>query len=223
VSTEQAYFWLWSSTETPNPSLERDLHRHGTWPAKRSLSSSASRAKRHPGVGPSAQTLGGMSTVRATVVPLREHPEHCAFLAAAFEAEWPTWYGPGGSGNSKSDLLSFANKQGALPVGVVALGPHNQPLGVAALKATSIPSHSHLLPWAAAGYVAPAWRRQGIGALLLTALLREASRLGHNTVYCATSTSESLLARQGWSLMESVLHEGHSLQVFRFALPSNAA
>ncbi len=23
---------------TPNPSLEADLHRHGTWPAKRSLS-----------------------------------------------------------------------------------------------------------------------------------------------------------------------------------------
>ncbi len=42
----------------PNPSLERDLHRHGTWPARRSLSSSASRAKRHPGSGPSAQTLG---------------------------------------------------------------------------------------------------------------------------------------------------------------------
>ena len=43
---------------TPNPSLERDLHRHGTWPAKRSLSSSASRAKHHAGSGPSAQTLG---------------------------------------------------------------------------------------------------------------------------------------------------------------------
>ncbi len=43
---------------TPNPSLERDLHRHGTWPARRSLPSSASRAKRHTGVGPSAQTLG---------------------------------------------------------------------------------------------------------------------------------------------------------------------
>ncbi len=42
----------------PNPSLERDLHRHGTWPARRSGLSFASRAKRHTGVGPSAQTLG---------------------------------------------------------------------------------------------------------------------------------------------------------------------
>jgi GNAT superfamily N-acetyltransferase len=164
-----------------------------------------------------------MTTVRATVVPLREHPEHCAFFAAAFEAEWPSWYGPGGQGNAQADLLAFANQHGALPVGVVALGPGNQPLGVAALKAISIPSHSHLSPWAAAGYVAPAWRRQGIGALLLEALLHEASRLGYQAVYCATSASESLLVRQGWNLMQSVQHEGHSLQVFHRAVPSNAA
>ena len=44
--------------ETPNPSLERDLHRHGIWPASRSGSSSVQRAKRHPGSGLSAQTLG---------------------------------------------------------------------------------------------------------------------------------------------------------------------
>ena len=42
----------------PNPSLKRDLRRHGTWPARRSLSSFASRAKRHTGYGPLAQTLG---------------------------------------------------------------------------------------------------------------------------------------------------------------------
>ncbi len=42
----------------PNPSLERDLHRQSTWPARRCGPSSASRAKRLPGFGPSAQTLG---------------------------------------------------------------------------------------------------------------------------------------------------------------------
>ena len=53
-----------------------DLHRHGTWPAKRSLSSSASRAKRHPGSGPSAQTLGVTRTmcleVSVALSPLRK-------------------------------------------------------------------------------------------------------------------------------------------------------
>ena len=35
-----------------------DSHRHGTWPARRSGLSSASRAKRHTGARGSAQTLG---------------------------------------------------------------------------------------------------------------------------------------------------------------------
>ena len=51
---------------TPNPSLERDLRRDGTWPARRSGLSSASRAERHPGVGPSAQTLGSTSNLCAS-------------------------------------------------------------------------------------------------------------------------------------------------------------
>jgi len=164
-----------------------------------------------------------MAITSASVGSLRDHPEHCVFFAEAFKAEWPAWYGPGGPGDAQADLQAFANPNGQLPVGVVALGPSHQPLGVAALKATSIPSHSHLSPWAAAGYVLPSCRRQGLGALLLAALLAEASRLGFHAIYCATATSESLLAREGWSQMESLVHEGHQLQVFRCAVPRNAA
>jgi hypothetical protein len=51
----------------PNPSIERDLHRNGTWPARRFSSSSVSRAKHHSGSGPSAQTLG--SAARRVLVP----------------------------------------------------------------------------------------------------------------------------------------------------------
>ena len=57
---------------------------------------------------------------------------------------------------------------------------------------------------------------------VLTALLGEASRLGFECVYCATATSESLLVRQGWSLIEEVVHEGRVLHVFRSGLPSHA-
>ena len=57
-SSERPAIFAWPANTRPNPSLERDLHRPGTWPARRSLSSSASRAKRHSGSGPSAQTLG---------------------------------------------------------------------------------------------------------------------------------------------------------------------
>lgn len=156
-----------------------------------------------------------MSTSLATIFPLRERPEHCVFFASAFEREWPSWYGPGGPGDARADLLSFANAAGKLPVGVVALGPDEAPLGVAALKATSVPGPADRFPWATAGYVVPALRRRGLGALLLAALRAEARRLGHPTVYCATATAGSLLIRQGWDLVDTVLHDGRPLQVFR--------
>jgi hypothetical protein len=62
----------------PNPSLERDLHRHGTWPASPWFLSSLSRAKRHPGSSPSAQTLGPKSTdlKMAPVFPIVDRPEY---------------------------------------------------------------------------------------------------------------------------------------------------
>src|SRR5512147_2915954 len=69
---------------TPNPSLERDLHRHGTWPAKRSGLSSASRAKRHSGSGPSAQTLGRTNGLCAYCHRLRYLPgAHNPVVAAS--------------------------------------------------------------------------------------------------------------------------------------------
>ena len=147
--------------------------------------------------------------------PLRAHAALCPFFVAAFEAEWPSWYGPHGPGHAGDDLAAFANPEGVLPVGLVALAPDGQPVGVAALKAESIPSHAHLLPWAAAGYVAPSWRRRGVGTLLLRGLLKEAARLGHQAVYCATATSASLLRREGWQLIDRVDHDGHGLEVFR--------
>ena len=93
------------------------------------------------------------------------HEQALPLLQSWFEAEWPAWYGPGGPGDAGSDLAGFANR-GSLPTGVVAFRD-GLLCAVAALKAESIPSHRHLSPWAAAGYVHPSLRGQGIGAQLL--------------------------------------------------------
>jgi hypothetical protein len=54
----------------PNWSLKRDLRRQGTWPASRCGPSSGQRAKRLPGYGPLAQTLG-LSVTRSFVLRRR--------------------------------------------------------------------------------------------------------------------------------------------------------
>ena len=157
-----------------------------------------------------------------TVIPLRERPEFCAFFARQFEAEWPNWYGPGGSGSASEDLKAFANPEGDLPVAVIALDDAGSPIGIAALKTASISTHTHLSPWATAGYVIPARRRAGVGAKLLSALLAEAGRLGFHTIYCATARAVSLLEREGWSQIDAAVHDGERQFIFTRVVPHAA-
>lgn len=155
-----------------------------------------------------------------SVIPFRERPDLCAFFTPHFEHQWPGWYGPGGKGCARADLQAYANPDGVLPVGVIALDAASSPLGVAALRATSIDSHAHLGPWAAAGFVLPAHRRQGIGAALLSGLAGEAARLGYLELFCATATAVSLLQREGWTQLDTVQHDGSIQFVFRRTLPA---
>jgi GNAT superfamily N-acetyltransferase len=153
-----------------------------------------------------------------TIVPLRQRSDLVSFFAQCFEVEWPDWYGADREADARSDLLEFANPTGDLPVGVVALDNGSSPVGIAALKATSIDSYTHVGPWATAGYVIPSRRRQGVGALLLGALLAEAQRLRFREVYCATASAVSLLEREGWTRIDAVSHDGGTQFIFRIAL-----
>ncbi|MBL7988083.1 MAG: GNAT family N-acetyltransferase [Chlorobi bacterium] len=147
------------------------------------------------------------------IAPLANHPEVLSELREWFEIEWPEYYGKGGPGNAQADLAAFARTD-RLPVGIVAF--HQGELcGVAALKSESIASHRHLSPWAAAGLVKASKRGGGVGAQLLRALEQEAERLGFGFIYCGTATSQSLLQRNGWELLEQIEHQGHPLAVFR--------
>ena len=147
------------------------------------------------------------------VAALARHTEWLPLLARWMLDDWPQWYGANGRGDVHADLRSFAADESALPVGVIALHERT-PVGMAALKALSLQSHAHLSPWAAAGLVVPAWRGQGIGALLLEALVARARGLGHAQIFCATATAASLLRRGGWTQREATTHDGQPLLVF---------
>ena len=144
------------------------------------------------------------------------HPEALPQLRDWFEAEWPSYYGAEGPGDAQRDLESFANLD-RLPVGVVAF-QGGALCGIAALKADSIASQSHLSPWAAAGLVKPSERGKGIGAHLIGALEQEARKLGFRYIHCGTSTANSLLVRCGWQLIEHIIHEQQGLGVYRKTL-----
>lgn len=145
---------------------------------------------------------------------LCHRPDLRPLVSAWLLAEWPAWYGPGGPGDVERDVQAFGASPQDLPVGIVVFaGP--EPVGFGALKQVSIPSHLHLSPWAAAGYVVPHRRGQGIGAALLQALVSHAASIGHPIVYCGTSTATTLLERSGWHLLEQVTHADKPLSIYR--------
>jgi GNAT superfamily N-acetyltransferase len=147
---------------------------------------------------------------------LADHPEALPTLERLFETEWAGYYGAAGPGDAHRDLVAYSNRS-QLPVGLVAF-LDSEPCGVAALKADSISTHKHLTPWIGGGMVAPQFRRQGIGARLVSALEAVARGLGFTTVYSGTSTANSLLVREGWQFMEVVQHDGEAISIYEKAL-----
>lgn len=151
-----------------------------------------------------------------TIKPLAEVPELIPLIEVWFKGEWPDYYGMTGPGNARQDLHDFCNAA-AVPLGLVAFVDGN-PCGFSAIKGEPFPTHPHLGPWIGAGYVLPSRRRQGIGHALLLALEAEARSLGFARIYCATSTSDTLMRRAGWQLLETVPYQSSEVGVYQLAL-----
>jgi GNAT superfamily N-acetyltransferase len=147
---------------------------------------------------------------------LADHPEVIPTLQEWFETEWAAYYGPGGPGCARHDLVTYAARD-QLPVGLIA-SIDGQLCGIAALKADSLSTHTHLGPWVAAGLVAPAYRRRGIGARLIARLEDVARHLGYLTIYAGTSTATSLLERCGWQFMERIRYDGEDVSIYQKVL-----
>lgn len=151
-------------------------------------------------------------SIAVRLARLADHPQFQDELRRWFETEWAHYYGAQGPGDAAADIAAFSRREG-LPLGVIAL--HGDELcGIAALKADPFPTHPQLMPWASAGLVKPALRRQGIGALLIRQLVAEAARQGHARIYCATATAHGLLQRGGWQRLDSVSRDGAVLGIY---------
>jgi GNAT superfamily N-acetyltransferase len=130
---------------------------------------------------------------------LADHLEHLAPLAAAYEREWPEWYGI--HCDAMTDLRERSRRKG-LPVGLVAL-EDGTVIGALAIAAKSASSHPHLSPWIVAFWVEPSRRNHGIGRQLLSAACDHASVQAIARLYASTAAASGLFAREGWTLIDT--------------------
>lgn len=151
------------------------------------------------------------------IAPLADVPEAIPLLTQWFTEEWEPYYGPGGPGDARRDLVECCNRD-RLPLALVALDAGGGVIGTAALKPRSLDSHPHLGPWLAALLVPRGRRRERIGSALVAAVENEALRLGFGSLYTGTSRLSGTLRRRGWQARESAPSLRGPVTIFRLEL-----
>jgi predicted N-acetyltransferase YhbS len=142
---------------------------------------------------------------------LADHPQHLVPLVAAYEREWPDWYGI--HGDAMTDLRDRSRRTG-LPVGFVAF-EHDTVVGAVAIAEQSVQSHRHLSPWIVGFWVESSRRNSGIGGQLLSAACDHATGQNIATLYAATATASTLFVREGWSMIDKgSTDRGYGVNIF---------
>ena len=141
---------------------------------------------------------------RLQIKLLADYPEAITVFTEWFEREWAPYYGTNGPGDAREDLMECLNRK-QLPIAFVAL-LGDEVCGTAALKTESISTHRHLTPWLAALFVAPTFRRRGVGKQLIAAVEEKAFQFGFDCIYVGigrgSGTPESTLRRRSWEFIE---------------------
>lgn len=76
------------------------------------------------------------------------------------------------------------------------------------LVAHDMDTRKELSPWLAGVFVAPDYRRHGLGTALVRRAVDDATALGVRRLYLYTPTIELFYSRLGWSLVERTRYRG---------------
>lgn len=119
---------------------------------------------------------------------LSRHPQHLGFVAGLVYREFWADVEGGMTEAELADAFGGRVEPGRVLASLVALeGPdHAVPLGCVHLIDNDDPSLPKLYPWLAAMVVVPERRGQGIGSMLVQAMVREARALGFERLWFGT-------------------------------------
>lgn len=119
-----------------------------------------------------------------------------------------------------ADELTFTGAELAAPgppTILVALDATDTPVGTVAIDPDDVPERRDLAPWLASLYVVPGRRRNGIGALLVDAVLDRAAADGIERLHLMTYDEDDLgdwYHRLGWDTVGRGDHAGRPMTLF---------
>ncbi len=138
---------------------------------------------------------------------LADHPEVIRTVAGWIFNEWSFLY-PGNNQKVVETFLRERLHKRKLPLTLVAFY-NRKAVGTVSLKDFEIETRRDLTPWVTSLYVAPRWRRKGIGTDLMRAIEEKAARLGIRKLYLVTADSDlasRFYSRLGWKTRERTEH-----------------
>lgn len=128
-----------------------------------------------------------------------DHVAAVPLIAAWLFKEWRPLYGHETKASVQHRIESWLARD-VIPTALVALC-EARVVGTVALKEYELPQFSYS-PWLAGLFTVPEFRRQGIGALLVSAAETKAASLGIQRLHLYTPTSQYFYERLGWSVRE---------------------
>jgi N-acetylglutamate synthase-like GNAT family acetyltransferase len=144
---------------------------------------------------------------------LADHPEHVATVAGWIYAQWLR----GRPGMS----LAFAEakfrshlQRDAIPTTLIALA-EGTPIATASIYVDDLEERRDLGPWLAAVYVAPPWRRRGVGAQVVRATEGVARRLAIPQLFLFTPDQEHFYTQLGWAAIGQAIDHAEQVVVMQ--------
>jgi len=145
--------------------------------------------------------------VQPRIEQLAERPDLLSTVATWIYDEW--WVDVDGANvGTLTDLLRAHRIKDQMPLTLVA-SLERRPVGTAMLLAHDVETEPwpELSPWLAALYVMPEYRRRGIGAALVNAIVAKATDFGVGALYLATVGQERFYTRLGWQVADRREHK----------------
>ena len=149
-----------------------------------------------------------------TIEFLADYPEFLPTLAEWQHGEWG-YIRPGDTAEARLARLQASIGRDCIPLTVIAL-VNGQLLGSASLIRHDMDTRLELTPWLAGVFVAPEYRRQGIGAQLVCRVMAEAGKLNVPVLYLYTVHSEAFYSGLGWSLLEHAAYREQKVAIMTY-------
>ena len=152
---------------------------------------------------------------------LANHQEAIPTLAEWYYEEWRS-FSSARSLEEQAGMISLRCNVDSLPLALVALRG-DEVLGTVSLKHHELSVRMSLSPWLSSLYVAPEYRRCGIGTELVAEAVARAQGMGLKRLYLFTNRAQSFYERLGWSRVESLNYRLEPIVIMRRNLVGDRA